>query len=253
MIELSNISHHIGQQQILHDIHASLPEGKIIALIGPNGAGKSTLFSVMSRLQPLQSGRVCFGDHDISKCDAKTMAKTVAMLSQENHVQGRLRVHELLMFGRYPYHQGKPAAADVQMVQEMIERFELEPLADRFLSSLSGGQRQRVLIAMIVCQDTPYILLDEPLNNLDMYHTGKLMRRLRELSHEQQKTVVIVLHDINQAAQFADTVVAMKDGQILAIGEPSEVITKATMKQLYNVDVSVLNHGGRPVIVDSMS
>ena len=190
-------------------------------------------------------------EHDSVQCDARTLSKTVAMLSQDNQVQGRLRVHELLMFGRYPYHQGQPTAKDQQKIAEIIERFELQPLADRFLSALSGGQRQRVLIAMIVCQDTPYLLLDEPLNNLDMYHSGRLMRELRELSHSQQKTVVIVLHDINQAAQFADTVVTMKDGQVQAIGRPVEVITQQTMKDLYNVDVTVLNHRGRPVIVDA--
>ena len=256
MIKLNNISHHIGKQQILHDITLSLPTAQVIALIGPNGAGKSTLFSVMARLQPLQSGQVSFSvdneERDIVSCQARTLAKTVAMLGQDNHVQGRLRVHELLMFGRYPYHQGQPTADDQQKVQEILERFELEPLAERFLSTLSGGQRQRVLIAMIVCQDTPYLLLDEPLNNLDMYHAGRLMRELRQLSHNQQKTVVIVLHDINQAAQFADTVVTMKAGEVTAVGCPADVITKETMKDLYNVDVTVLSHQGRPVIVDTV-
>ncbi|MBA6245625.1 MULTISPECIES: ABC transporter ATP-binding protein [Psychrobacter] len=256
MIKLNNISHHIGKQQILHDITLSLPTAQVIALIGPNGAGKSTLFSVMARLQPLQSGQVSFAvdneERDIVSCQARTLAKTVAMLGQDNHVQGRLRVHELLMFGRYPYHQGQPTADDQQKVQEILERFELEPLAERFLSTLSGGQRQRVLIAMIVCQDTPYLLLDEPLNNLDMYHAGRLMRELRQLSHNQQKTVVIVLHDINQAAQFADTVVTMKAGEVTAVGCPADVITKETMKDLYNVDVTVLSHQGRPVIVDTV-
>ncbi|MBE0407543.1 iron ABC transporter ATP-binding protein [Psychrobacter sp. AOP22-C1-22] len=252
MIKLDNISYHIGKQQILHDITLSLPSAQIIALIGPNGAGKSTLFSVMARLQPLQSGQVRFAEHDIVSCHARTLSKTVAMLGQDNQVQGRLRVHELLMFGRYPYHQGQPTAHDQQKVQEIIERFELEPLAERFLSTLSGGQRQRVLIAMIVCQDTPYLLLDEPLNNLDMYHAGRLMRELRELSHGQNKTVVIVLHDINQAAQFADTVVTMKEGRVLATGAPVDVLTQETMKVLYNVDVTVLNHQGRPVIVDTV-
>ena len=256
MIKINGVSHHIGKQQILHDINLALQSSQVIALIGPNGAGKSTLFSVMARLQPLQSGQVSFAvnneERDIVSCDARTLSKTVAMLGQDNHVQGRLRVHELLMFGRYPYHQGQPTANDQQKVDEIIERFELESLADRFLSALSGGQRQRVLIAMIVCQDTPYLLLDEPLNNLDMYHSGRLMRELRELSHFQQKTVVIVLHDINQAAQFADTVVTMKDGQVQAIGRPVDVITKKTMKDLYNVDVTVLNHQGRPVIVDTV-
>ncbi len=256
MIKLNNISHHIGKQKILHDITLSLPTAQVIALIGPNGAGKSTLFSVMARLQPLQSGQVSFAvdneERDIVSCQARTLAKTVAMLGQDNHVQGRLRVHELLMFGRYPYHQGQPTADDQQKVQEILERFELEPLAERFLSTLSGGQRQRVLIAMIVCQDTPYLLLDEPLNNLDMYHAGRLMRELRELSHSQQKTVVIVLHDINQAAQFADTVVTMKAGKVMAVGKPADVITQETMKDLYNVDVTVLNHQGRPVIIDTV-
>ena len=256
MIKINNVSHHIGKQQILHDITLSLPPSQIIALIGPNGAGKSTLFSVMARLQPLQSGQVSFvvgnEEHDIANCPARTLSKTVAMLGQDNQVQGRLRVHELLMFGRYPYHQGQPTADDQQKVQEIIERFELEPLAERFLSTLSGGQRQRVLIAMIVCQDTPYLLLDEPLNNLDMYHAGRLMRELRELSHNEQKTVVIVLHDINQAAQFADTVVTMKEGRVLATGAPVDVLTHETMKELYKVDVTVLNHQGRPVIVDTV-
>ena len=256
MIKLNNISHHIGKQKILHDITLSLPTAQVIALIGDNGAGKSTLFSVMARLQPLQSGQVSFAvdneERDIVSCQARTLAKTVAMLGQDNHVQGRLRVHELLMFGRYPYHQGQPTAEDQQKVQEILERFELEPLAERFLSTLSGGQRQRVLIAMIVCQDTPYLLLDEPLNNLDMYHAGRLMRELRTLSHSQQKTVVIVLHDINQAAQFADTVVTMKAGEVMAVGRPADVITQETMKDLYNVDVTVLNHQGRPVIVDTV-
>lgn len=256
MIKINNVSHHIGKQQILHDISLSLPPSQVIALIGPNGAGKSTLFSVMARLQPLQSGQVSFvignEEHDIVSRPARTLSKTVAMLGQDNQVQGRLRVHELLMFGRYPYHQGQPTADDRQKVQAIIERFELGPLAERFLSTLSGGQRQRVLIAMIVCQDTPYLLLDEPLNNLDMYHAGRLMRELRELSHNEQKTVVIVLHDINQAAQFADTVVTMKEGRVLATGAPVDVLTHETMKELYNVDVTVLTHEGRPVIVDTV-
>ncbi|WP_367105312.1 ATP-binding cassette domain-containing protein [uncultured Psychrobacter sp.] len=255
MIKINQLSHQIGKQQILHDITLSLPPAQVIALIGPNGAGKSTLFSVMARLQPLQTGSISFyvanEKRDIISCDARTLSTTVAMLSQENHVQGRLRVHELLMFGRYPYHQGRPSPNDQQKVDEIIERFELQALANRFLSTLSGGQRQRVLIAMIVCQDTPYLLLDEPLNNLDMYHAGRLMRELRSLSHTEQKTVVIVLHDINQAAQFADTVVTMHDGQVMDVGSPAEVLTQETMKALYNVEATVLTHAGRPVIVDT--
>lgn len=251
MITLESINHYIDNRPILQDVTLSLPSQQVIALIGPNGAGKSTLFSVMSRLQPLQSGSVKFGEYDISHTDSKLLAKTVAILAQNNQLQGRLRVEELLMFGRYPYHQGRPTAADQQKVAEVITQFELQKLAHRFLSTLSGGQQQRVLIAMIVCQDTPYLLLDEPLNNLDMYHSGQLMRALRNLAHEQNKTVVIVLHDINQAAQFADTVVMMKSGKVIHTGHPIDVLTQESIENLYGVKATVIEHKGYPVIIDS--
>ena len=130
-----------------------------------------------------------------------------------------------------------------------MAEFELTALAERFLSDLSGGQRQRVLIAMVVCQDTPYILLDEPLNNLDMYHAGRLMRQMKVLANGG-KTVVIVLHDINQASQFADTVVMMKSGEVVSVGRPVDVLTAENMKTLYGVDVTVLMHQNKPIIVD---
>ncbi len=253
MIQVRNVSHHIGELTILKDVNFSLPAGQIIALIGANGAGKSTLFSLMARINPLQdkSASISFDGHDINTATDADMAKVVAMLAQENHIQGRLRVRELLMFGRYPYHQGRPTQVDKDKVEEMIATFELAPLADRFLSDLSGGQRQRVLIAMVVCQDTPYVLLDEPLNNLDMYHAGKLMREMKRLA-SQGKTIIIVLHDINQASQFADTVVMMKGGEVVSVGTPKDVLTAQNMKVLYNVDVTVLMHNGKPIIVDTV-
>lgn len=252
MIEVSGVSYQVGRDfTILDDINLSLSAGQIIALIGPNGAGKSTLFSLMARILPLQTGQVCFGGASVTHTESRQLAKTLAMLTQENHIQGRLRVKELLMFGRYPHHQGRPTQADHDKVAQVMQAFELEPLAERFLSDLSGGQRQRVLIAMIVCQDTPYVLLDEPLNNLDMYHAGKLMRQLKSLA-AQGKTIVIVLHDINQAAQFADTVVMMKSGQITAVGAPKEVLTADNIRRLYQVDVAVIQHQGKPVIIDAI-
>lgn len=253
MIQVRKVSHHIGELTILKDVNFSLPSGQIIALIGANGAGKSTLFSLMARINPLQDKRasISFDGHDINTATDADMAKVVAMLAQENHIQGRLRVRELLMFGRYPYHQGRPTQVDKDKVEEMIITFELAPLADRFLSDLSGGQRQRVLIAMVVCQDTPYVLLDEPLNNLDMYHAGKLMREMKRLA-SQGKTIIIVLHDINQALQFADTVVMMKGGEVVSVGTPKDVLTAQNMKVLYNVDVTVLMHNGKPIIVDTV-
>ncbi len=251
MIQVKNVSYRIHDLTILKEVNFTLATGQIVALIGANGAGKSTLFNLMSRMSPLQTGQISFDGHNISTATDGDMAKVVAMLAQENHIQGRLRVRELLMFGRYPYHQGRPTQADKDKVEEMIDTFELAPLADRFLSDLSGGQRQRVLIAMVVCQDTPYILLDEPLNNLDMYHAGQLMREMKHLA-SQGKTIVIVLHDINQASQFADTVVMMKEGEVVSVGVPKDVLTADNMKILYNVEVTVLMHQGKPIIVDTV-
>lgn len=253
MIEIADISYQVNDTlTILQDINLTLQTGQVIALIGPNGAGKSTLFGLMARIIPLQTGSVRFFGRSVADTDNRLLAQTLAILTQENHIQGRLRVAELLMFGRYPYHQGNPSEQDYQKVQEVMAQFELTQFADRFLSDLSGGQRQRVLIAMVVCQDTPYLLLDEPLNNLDMYHAGRLMRQLKALA-TQGKTIVIVLHDINQAAQFADTVVMMKSGQVMNVGTPTEVLTAENIRTLYQVDVTVLTHQGKPVIVDVLS
>ena len=252
MIQVQGVGFRLDNgTQILDDVNLSLQTGQVVALIGPNGAGKSTLFNLMARILSLQSGKVSFGGYDVATTDSRKLACTLAMLTQENHVQGRLRVRELLMFGRYPHHQGTPTPEDDERVEEVLAEFELTALSERFLSDLSGGQRQRVLIAMVVCQDTPYLLLDEPLNNLDMYHAGRLMRKLRVLA-KAGKTIVIVLHDINQAAQFADTVVMMKSGQVIATGKPVDVLTASTMKQLYQVDVTVLYHDDKPVIVDAV-
>lgn len=251
MIEVEGVSYAIGDRSILSDVDLALPSGQVVAFLGPNGAGKSTLFGLMARLLPLQSGKVRFGGLDIGAAPARTVAQTLAILCQDNAIAGRLRVRELLTFGRYPYHQGRPSKADRAKVQAVIEDFELGDLAERFLTDLSGGQRQRALIAMVVCQDTPYALLDEPLNNLDMYHAGGLMRKLRRLA-DAGKTVAIVLHDINQAAQFADTIVMLQAGRVAAVGAPVDTITEANMRRLYGVAATVLQHKGKPVVVDAL-
>ena len=132
------------------------------------------------------------------------VAKILSILTQENSIHSRISVRDLLLFGRYPYHQGRPTAEDKQIVEQAISQFQLYDLANRYLTELSGGQRQRALIAMVFCQSTEYVLLDEPLNNLDMYYARNLMQLLRELTHQHQRTTVVVLQDFNQAAAYAD-------------------------------------------------
>lgn len=249
MISIQNINCHIGGARILNQISLDIPQGGITALIGPNGAGKSTLLSLMARLQPLQSGNVYYGGHSLRDTPTAELAKILSILTQENQIAGRISVRDLLMFGRYPYHQGKPAQQDRDVVAEALQRFELEAFAGRYLSELSGGQRQRAMIAMVFCQSTEYVLLDEPLNNLDMYHARSLMRLLQQLTRERNRTTVVVLHDINQAAAYADFVVALKDGEVALSGSPNEVFTVENIRDLFEMDVDVLDYQGKKLVV----
>ena len=249
MIEIKNVSHKIGEQQILNNVSLNIPQNGITALIGANGAGKSTLMSFMARLQPLVSGSIAYNGRDLATTPTEEVAKILAILTQENSIHSRISVRDLLLFGRYPYHQGRPTDEDKAIVEQAIVQFQLEPLAQRYLTELSGGQRQRALIAMVFCQSTEYVLLDEPLNNLDMYYAKNLMQLLRELTHEHNRTTVVVLHDINMAAAYADYVVAMQKGEVKFSGSPEEVFTVENIKELFDMEVEVLDHKGKKLIV----
>lgn len=249
MIEINNIVHRIGSQTILDDVSLTIPQNGITALIGANGAGKSTLLSLMARLQPIQSGEILYQGQSLALMHTKQVAKMLSILTQENSIHSRISVRDLLLFGRYPYHQGRPVAEDFAMIDEAIAYFQLDNLAHRYLTELSGGQKQRALIAMVFCQSTEYVLLDEPLNNLDMYYARQLMQLLRQLTHQHQRTTVVVLHDINQAAAYADYVVAMQKGKVRFAGAPDEVFTVENIKLLFDMDVDVLTHKGKKLIV----
>ncbi len=249
MIEIKNVSHKIGEQQILNNVSLNIPQNGITALIGANGAGKFTLMSFMARLQPLVSGSIAYNGRDLATTPTADVAKILAILTQENSIHSRISVRDLLLFGRYPYHQGRPTDEDKAIVEQAIVQFQLELLAQRYLTELSGGQRQRALIAMVFCQSTEYVLLDEPLNNLDMYYAKNLMQLLRELTHEHNRTTVVVLHDINMAAAYADYVIAMQKGEVKFSGSPEEVFTVENIKELFDMEVEVLDHKGKKLIV----
>ena len=222
MITITDLDYRIGNKPILHNINLELAPGGIIALIGPNGAGKSTLLSLIARLNPLQSGSIRVDTLDIATSDSRAIARKLAILQQQTRFMSRLTIEELLTFARFPYHRGRPRA-------------------------LSGGQRQRALVAMTFAQDTDYILLDEPLNNLDMHYARNLMANLRQAVDDYGKTILVVLHDINYAAHYADHVVAMQHGRIRHSGATNTVLTGENISALYDMDVEMLSHDGRRV------
>ncbi len=247
MIQIDGVGHSIGGETILSDVTMSLPKGGVTALIGPNGAGKSTLLGLMARLQPLQTGRIRFDDLDVARTPTARLALKLAILRQEMPLGTRLTLRDLVAFGRFPHHRGRPAPQDRAKVEDALALFGLGDLAHRYTGEVSGGQRQRALVAMTFAQETDYLLLDEPLNNLDMAHARHLMRTLREVADRHGRTVVVVLHEVNYAAAHADRIVALKDGRLAFEGPPGEVLTAERLSALYGTSVAVRDVEGRPV------
>ncbi len=250
MIETRALTYCAGQTDILHGIDLTIPRGGITALIGPNGAGKSSLLHCISGLNRPSEGSVSIDGLDPYAASARDRARTVALLQQSPTVVSRLKVSELVGFGRWPHHRGRPTTEDHDKTQAALAAFALNDLADRSLETLSGGQRQRAFIAMAYAQDTPWMLLDEPLNALDPRHARDLMARLHGLSRgEKGRSIVIVLHDINAAAGWADRIVAMKDGRVFAHEESATLLTPETLHEVFDTPFQVLRHEGRPVVV----
>jgi iron complex transport system ATP-binding protein len=247
MIRIENVSLEHGNTPILTDISVAIPKGGVTALIGPNGAGKSSLLALAARLQPLQSGLITIDDLPVTTTSGKILARKMAILRQDNQVGSRLTVRELVGFGRFPHSRGHLTEVDHTIIADALTLFSLQDLAGRFLETLSGGQRQRALVAMAYCQDTDYLLLDEPLNNLDMYFARDLMHSLRKVADERGKTIVIVLHDINYASGFADRILAMRGGRIVADGRPSELVTSEMLRAIYGFEIPVTSIDGVPV------
>lgn len=248
MIKIENLSYQIDDVQILSDITMDIPRGGITALVGANGAGKSTLLSLVARLLPIQKGRITVDDLQVGQCPSDVLAQRLAILPQSDTIAPRLTIRELVGFGRYPYHKGRPKPDDLRKVAEAISVFELDGLADRQLDSLSGGQRQRALIAMAYAQDTDYLLLDEPLNNLDIAASQALMRQLRDLSHNKGRTIVIVMHDLNIASSYADHMIALCGGRIGATGAPTDIVNEDMIRSVFNSEAEVLRIGSTPVV-----
>lgn len=238
-----------GDKTVVKEVSFEVPKGKVLSLIGPNGAGKSTVMGMISRLIAKDAGVIHFEGEELSRWKSKELARHLAILTQHNHVQMKLTVRELVAFGRFPYSGSRLSEEDQAMVDKAISYMELEDFEDRYLDELSGGQRQRAYIAMVIAQDTEYVLLDEPTNNLDIYHSSNLMRMARRLCDELGKTVILVLHEINYAAFYSDYICAFKDGKIAKFGPVEEVINKETLSEIYKVDFEVMNIGGKPLTI----
>ncbi|MGB7448793.1 MAG: ATP-binding cassette domain-containing protein [Ornithinimicrobium sp.] len=239
MIEINGVRHTYDRDPVLRDLTLQLPQGQLTSLVGPNGAGKSTLLSVMARLLTPDTGQVLVDGLDVASTPGAEVARRLAVLRQENRVAARLTVADLVRFGRFPHGRGRLGGQDHRLVDDALDYVELGPLRERYLDQLSGGQRQRAYLAMVLAQGTDYVLLDEPLNSLDMRHAAATMALLRRAADDLGRTVVLVLHDLNMASAHSDHVVAMREGEVVAQGPPSQIMDSAVLRRVFDVDMSV--------------
>ena len=248
-MKIFNITKKYDEKTVVDSVSFEIPQGKVVSFIGPNGAGKSTVMGMISRLIATSSGEVEFQGKDIRKWQDKELAKELAILTQQNNIQMKLTVEELVCFGRFPHSGNRLSDKDMELVNQAISYMELEDFRDCFLDELSGGQRQRALIAMVIAQDTKYVLLDEPTNNLDICHATNLMKMVRRLCDELGKTVILVLHEINYAACYSDYICAFKDGKVAKFGTVEEVMRKDVLSEIYDVDFEIMNINEKPLCI----
>ncbi|WP_264312814.1 ABC transporter ATP-binding protein [Pseudomonas putida] len=245
MITVHDLHKCYGAKPVLSGVSAHFPTQRLTSLIGPNGAGKTTLLMMIARLLEPGHGDIRLEGRSIADIAIGDYARRVATLRQSTDFNLRLTVAELVAFGRFPYSRGALTRDDQRAIDEAIGFLALEPLRHAYLDELSGGQRQMAFLAMTIAQQTDYLLLDEPLNNLDMRHAVQIMRALRRLCDEFGRTVILVVHDINFAATYSDFIVAMKGGQVHCAGSVDEVVTEQRLHALYGLEVEISHSAGR--------
>lgn len=247
MIEISGLSKKYNDKYVVKNADALFPQGKVTSIIGPNGAGKSTLLSMASQLTESNAGQVIIGNKPLEQWSSADLAKRLSVLRQSNNINMRFTVRELVAFGRFPYSQGRLTDEDNSIIDRALFHLDISELQDSYIDQLSGGQRQMAFIAMVVAQDTDYIFLDEPLNNLDIKHSVDIMATLKMLADKHNKAVVIVIHDINFASSYSDNIVAMKFGEVIKSGTVAEVIQEDVLSEIYEIPFKVQEIDGNRI------
>ena len=252
-LEARDVSVRFGATSAVSHVGLVLEPGSITAIIGPNGCGKSTLLRAMGRLATPDDGVVLLDGESIARLPTREVARMLGILPQSPQAPEGMTVADLVSRGRDPHRRwyDQWSSADETVVADCLARTGISELADRQLDSLSGGQRQRAWIAMVLAQGTSILLLDEPTTFLDVVHQLDVLELVRELHREQAITIVMVLHDLSMAARYADRLVAMRDGQIVADGTPHEVVTPVTLREVFELECEVVADGrtGRPIVV----
>ncbi len=251
LFQIENLAVDVPGRRLLDGITLDLPKGQVIALIGHNGSGKSTLLKVLAR-QVAASGRVTFEGRGLSDWQARDYARRLAFLPQTTPPAEGMLVRELVALGRYPWHGalGRFGPHDEEIVARAMEECGVARFAKRLVDTLSGGERQRVWLAMMVAQEAGTLLLDEPISALDIAHAVEVLALVRRMCHEQGRSAVIVLHEVNMAARFCDHIVAIKGGRLALQGGPADLMRPEALLDIYGLPMQVLTReDGGPVAI----
>ncbi len=252
MMNTKNIAVGFDGKSVLENLSLEIEKGQIISILGPNGSGKSTLLKILSRNLKPDKGSVYLDGHNLIELSAKVVARKMAVLPQSPEAPKDLTVRDLVEYGRYPHQkwwQGR-SGEDDECVNWALQQTGLEEMSGRIVSTLSGGERQRVWIAMALAQKPEVLLLDEPTTYLDICHQLEIMELLAEFNRVHQITVAMVLHDINHAARYSDSIVVLHQGKVFAVGRPEDVITPHTLRAVFGVESEItIDHLGKPVVV----
>lgn len=249
MIKIADVKKSYTEKVKIGPLNIEIPKAGFTSLIGPNGAGKSTTLLMIGRLLGLDEGQITVANMDVTKTKSKDLAKIITILRQENHFVTRLTVRQLVGFGRFPYSKGRLTKQDEAIISKYIDFLDLTELENRYLDELSGGQRQRAYVAMVLCQETEYVLLDEPLNNLDVARSVQMMEHLKIAANEFGRTILTVMHDINFAAKYSDNICAMKDGQIVAFGSVEEIMKPDLLTEIFETKIDIIEGPYGPVAI----
>lgn len=247
MLELTDVSAGYGTKMVLHHASHRFAPRRLTALIGPNGCGKSTLLRAVMGLVPATQGTITLDGVSIASINRRALARRIAYLPQENHCPDYMTLGELIELAGYARYRllGGPSAQDRTLYRQALETVGLAEMAGRPVNALSGGQRQRAWVALALAQDAEIILLDEPVNHLDPKYQYAILALLRDLTRNHGKTVIAVLHDINLTNTFADDVVLLQAGSILAAGPVRATMTAANVARGFDIEADVFEHGGR--------
>lgn len=249
MIEILNVRKMYSDEVKIGPLNIQIPKAGLTSLIGPNGAGKSTALLMIGRLLNMDEGQIKVANMNVSDSKSEDLAKILTILRQENHFVTRLTVRQLAGFGRFPYSKGRLTKEDEWIISKYIDFLDLGDLENRYLDELSGGQRQRAYVAMVLCQETEYVLLDEPLNNLDVARSVQMMEHLRHAANEFGRTILTVIHDINFAAKYSDRICAMKNGQIAAFGTVEEVMKPELLTDIFETNINIMEGPYGPIAI----